>query len=167
MKSIFRLFFVLFLLMFYSTNSNAQQNEIKIYNPKADANRQITDALAKAQKEGKHVFLQIGGNWCAWCVMMHKFYTSDPKIDSTLNANYVVAMINYSKENKNLDVLERLEYPQRFGFPVIVILDASGKRLHTQNTVCLEKGRGYDQKKFINFLYNWSPAALNPDNYKK
>lgn len=161
-----KLFFII-VMMFYFTKIAAQQTEIKIYNPKADANQQIENALAKAKKEGKHVFLQIGGNWCAWCIMLHKFYTTSPEIDSILKANYVLTMINYSKENKNLDVLERLEYPQRFGFPVIVILDASGKRIHTQNTVCLERGRAYDRKKFINFLYNWSPAALNPDNYKK
>ncbi len=166
MKPTFKLLSIL-IFLFYFSNIAAQQSDVKIYNPKADAKKQISEAIDKAKKEGKHVFLQIGGNWCAWCVMMHKFYTSDPKIDSTLKANYVVEMINYSKENKNLDVLKSLAYPQRFGFPVIVILDANGNRLHTQNTVCLEKGRGYDQKKFLNFLYNWSPAALNPENYKK
>lgn len=166
MKLLFKLFSIL-LFLFYFSNSSAQETKVKLYNPKADAEQQITDAIYSAKKEGKHVFLQIGGNWCAWCVMMHKFYTSDPEIDSILHANFIVEMINYSKENKNLKVLERLNFPQRFGFPVIVILDANGKLIHTQNTVCFEKGRGYDPKRFINFLYNWSPAALNPDNYKK
>ncbi len=155
------------VIVFYITAIYAQENKVQIYNPKADAKKQIAEAIAKAQKENKHVFLQIGGNWCAWCVMMHKYYTTNPKVDSVMKANYIVAMINYSKENKNLDVLKSLDFPQRFGFPVIVILNADGKRIHTQNTVCLEKGRGYDDKKFLEFLYNWSPQALNPDNYTK
>ncbi|OQX98910.1 MAG: hypothetical protein B6I20_10535 [Bacteroidetes bacterium 4572_117] len=100
-------------------------------------------------------------------IILHKFYNADNQIDSALNANYVVSLVNYSKENKNLDILKQFEYPQRFGFPVIVILDADGRRLHTQNSVHLEQGRGYSKKKFLEFLNNWSPKALNPENYKK
>jgi hypothetical protein len=99
--------------------------------------------------------------------MMHDFYTTNPKVDSVMQANFVVEMINYSKENRNSDVLQKLGFPQRFGFPVIVILDAEGNRIHTQNTVCLEEGRGYNEKRFLEFLKNWSPAALDPQNYKK
>ena len=42
---------------------SAQESPIKIYNPEADAKAEIAEAVTKAQKEGKHVFLQIGGNW--------------------------------------------------------------------------------------------------------
>jgi len=72
-----------------------------------------------------------------------------------------VVKVNYSKENKNVDVLEQLEKPQRFGFPVLVILDSDGRRIHTQDTGLLESGDGYDHKKVLNFLKNWTPNALN------
>ena len=146
---------------------SAQSEKVKIYNPEANAQQEIKDALSKAKAEGKHVFIQVGGNWCSWCVMLHKFYTTENQVDSMLNANYIVYLLNYSKENKNLDVLAELGYPQRFGFPVIVILDVEGKRLHTQNTVYLEEGRGYNKKNFMEFLYNWTPKAVNPESYKK
>lgn len=137
-----------------------------LYNPQRDANKQIDSALSIAKMEGKHVLLQIGGNWCSWCIMLHKFYASESQIDSAIRANYVVAYINYSKENKNPVVLKRLEYPQRFGFPVLVILDADGRRLHTQNSAYLEEGKGYNKSKVLEFLKHWSPAALKPENYK-
>lgn len=137
-----------------------------LYNPQRDANKQIDSALNIANKEGKHVLLQIGGNWCSWCIMLHKFYASESQIDSAIKANYVVTYINYSKENKNPEVLKRLEYPQRFGFPVLVILDADGRRLHTQNSAYLEEGKGYNKSKVLEFLKHWSPAALKPENYK-
>ena len=38
-----------------------------------------------------------------------------------------LSRINYSKENKNPETMALLEYPQRFGFPVLVVLDAAGK----------------------------------------
>lgn len=83
-----------------------------------------------------------------------------------MQANYVFTLLNHSKENRNYDVLASLDYPQRFGFPVILILDANGKLIHTQNSAYLEKDKSYDEKKMIGFLQNWSPAALDPANYK-
>lgn len=84
-----------------------------------------------------------------------------------MNADYVFTLMNYSKGNRNYDVLASLDYPQRFGFPVIVILDSDGKRLHTQNSAYLEKEKSYDEKTVVDFLNAWSPAALDPVNYKK
>ncbi|MDF1549963.1 MAG: thioredoxin family protein [Bacteroidales bacterium] len=146
---------------------NAQEAKFKLYNPYRDANQQIDSAIEIAKKENKHVLLQIGGNWCSWCIMLHKFYSSESQVDSAINADYVVEYINFSKENKNLEVLKRLEFPQRFGFPVLVILDAHGKRLHTQNCAYLEEGRGYNKEKLLGFLNQWKPDALKPENYEK
>jgi hypothetical protein len=53
-----------------------------------------------------------------------------------------------------------LENPQRFGFPVLVVLNSNGQRIHTQDSGLLESGDGYDPKKVIGFLKNWTPAAL-------
>jgi len=61
--------------------------------------------------------------------------------------------------------LKKLEYPQRFGFPVFVILDSNGKRIHTQNSAYLEEDKGYSRKKVLDFLNQWSPDALNPNLY--
>lgn len=96
----------------------------------------------------------------------HKYVHENETIDSTLTANYVFVLLNYSRENKNLDILAELEYPQRFGFPVFVILDDEGKRIHTQNSAYLEKDKSYDEKKVLQFLKHWSPAAVDPENYQ-
>ena len=63
--------------------------------------------------------------------------------------------------------MAELEFPQRFGFPVFVILDGSGKRIHTQNSAFLEKDKSYDKEKILRFLKNWSPDALDPASYEK
>lgn len=134
--------------------------QVNIYNPNADAKAEIAAAINKAKQENKHVFIQIGGNWCPWCVKLHNFMNADSTISEILTKNYVVVKVNYSKENKNLDVLEELEKPQRFGFPVLVILNSNGNRIHTQDSGLLESGDGYDRKKVLNFLKNWTPEAL-------
>jgi len=158
---------LLIIAGFMINNCIAQQNKINLYNPLRDANKQIDSAIAIASKENKHLLLQVGGNWCSWCVMLHKFYSSEPQIDSALKADYIVEYINYSKENKNSEVLKRLDFPQRFGFPVLVIIDTKGRRIHTQNTVYLEEGRGYNKVKILDFLKQWTPSAINPEKYKE
>ena len=73
------------------------QQVVKIYNPEADAKAEVAAAVSKAAAEGKHVFLQIGGNWCPWCLRFHKMVAEDAKLDSLVRANYVVVEVNYSK----------------------------------------------------------------------
>jgi len=141
------------------------QEKANIYNPNADAKADLKNAIAKAKAENKHVLIQVGGNWCPWCIKFHKFATTESKIDSIIKADYVYLLLNYSKENKNFDVLQTLQNPQRFGFPVFVILDGAGKLLHTQDSGVLELDKNYDPKKVFNFLKGWNVSALDPNNY--
>jgi thioredoxin-related protein len=158
----FKLFLFVSLMLIFTDNSFAQ----KIYNPENDAKKDIAEAVTKAKEEGKHVLIQVGGNWCPWCIKLHNFLNSESEINQLLTNNYIFIVVNYSKENKNTEVLKELEFPQRFGFPVMVVLDQNGKRIHTQNTGILEQEKGYELSKVKSFLINWRPEALNPDNYK-
>jgi len=144
----------------------AQDAEVKIYNPGADAKADIAAAVKQAKAENKNVLLQVGGNWCPWCVRLHGFVAADPQIDSLLKADYIRVMVNYSKEVKNLDVMAQLENPQRFGFPVLVVLNQDGKRIHTQDSWYLEKDKSYDKEKLMHFLKMWGVAALDAEKYK-
>ena len=152
---------VSFILAF-GVNTMAQ----KIYDPSANAKTDIAKAVLLAKQEGKHVMLQVGGNWCPWCIKLHKYLNENSELNTLLKDNYVFLEVNYSKENKNLDVLSELDYPQRFGFPVMLILNGDGERIHTQNTGNLEEAKAYGFKKVKSFLYNWRPDALNPNHYK-
>ena len=158
---------VLLLILASSALVFGQNQEALIYNPNADAFAQIAEAAKKAKAENKHILVQVGGNWCSWCIRLHKFYSEDTQLDSALKANYVPVLLNYSKENKNEAILATFGFPQRFGFPVLLILDSNGNRIHTQSSVYLEEGKGYNKDKLLGFFRDWSPAALNPDNYQK
>lgn len=155
----------IFLLIFIS-NLLFAQNE-NIYNPDANAKADISAAVKKASSEGKHVFLQIGGNWCPWCVKFHRFVDADLEIKKYVEQNFEVVKVNYDPKNKNEVVLAELGFPQRFGFPVFVILDGKGNRIHTQNSAYLEKDKSYDRDVVLQFFKHWSPTAVNPNSYKK
>lgn len=157
---------LLVLFLFCSVNTFASDTT-KLYNPYANVAKDVQQAVAKAKKEKKHVLLQIGGNWCIWCYRFNAFVQTDTLLKKVMDYNYVVYHLNYSKENRNLDYLKKLGYPQRFGFPVMVILDADGNRIHTQDSALLEKGNGYDYEKVLSFLKNWAPGALDETLYKE
>jgi len=140
---------------------------VKLYNPEADVSVDISKGLIRAKAENKHLFLQIGGNWCPWCVKFHNFCANNKSIDSLMNKSYISIKVNYSKENRNYVILNKLCYPQRFGFPVFVILNKNGERIHTQNSAYIEEGDSYSKKKVFEFLNNWTPDALDPNLYKE
>lgn len=139
----------------------------KLYNPAANVEQDIAALLVKAKAQKKHILIQVGGNWCIWCYRFNAFVQTDTLLRQLVNDNYLVYHLNYSKENKNLPYLAKLGYPQRFGFPVLVVLDAHGNRLHTQDSGLLQKGNGYDERKVKIFFQNWSPAAFLPELYRE
>ncbi|AHF14468.1 thioredoxin family protein [Niabella soli] len=156
------------LLFFAVTGTRAQDlKTFKAYDPNADAAAGIAKAVALAKKEKKHVFISVGGNWCIWCARFDHFTKADPSIDSVVKKGYIVYHLNYSKENKNLPVLAGFAFPQRFGFPVFLILNEEGKLIHTQNSSYLEEGKGYSKEKVMGFFADWTPGAMDPGKYKE
>lgn len=151
--------FFMFLSLFQLT---VAQTEKKLYDPSIDGMKQVKEAIAKAKATGKHVLVQYGGNWCPWCIRFNAFSKADADIMKVIEANYVVVELNYSEENKNNESNVFLGNPTRFGFPVFIIVDGKGKVIHIQDSGLLEAGKGYDQKKVIGFLGNWTAAAIIP-----
>ena len=157
--------FLLFLLLLPALSFS--QEPVKLYNPAADAKTDLARAIQTANDQHKNVLVQVGGNWCSWCVRLHGFMESNARLDSILKSDYVLIRINYSPENKNEEVLAGLGYPQRFGFPVLIVIDQNGQRLHTQDTGYLELDKGYDPEKVERFLLAWNRTSLDPATYKK
>jgi thioredoxin-related protein len=156
-----------FLLIALCLAVNSFAQEKKLYNPQADAAADIAAAVKKAAAENKFVILQGGGNWCSWCIEFARFCKADVQIDSLLNSSFVWYHLNYSKENNNKPIFAKYGYPQRFGFPVFIILNAKGERIHTQSSEYLEDGKkSYDKKKVMEFLEAWTPKALDPAQYE-
>jgi uncharacterized protein YyaL (SSP411 family) len=154
-----RITLILVTLLCTASYLFSQTEGVHIYNPEADAKADIAAAIKQAKAENKHVLLQIGGNWCPWCIKLDGLMAEDHQVDSLLKADYIRVMINYSKENKNEEVMHILGNPNRFGFPVLVVLNENGSRIHTQDSWYLEKDKAYDVEKLTHFLKMWNVAA--------
>jgi thioredoxin-related protein len=146
-----------------------KKEPVHIYNPEANAQADIDAAVAKAKASGKHVLLQVGGNWCIWCIRFHDLVDSTPELKNYINDKYEYVLVNYSPENKNTDVMNKLGNPGRFGYPNFVVLDGDGKVIHIQDSGALERdkeetekeGKGHSIKKIQDFLQNWTYAAVH------
>ncbi len=154
------------IMLLAATCLRAQSTKGKLYDPNRPADADIQLAVQNAAAQQKFVLIQAGGNWCGWCIEFARFSKADPEIDSLIRGNFIWYHLNWSKENRNDSLFARYGFPQRFGFPVFIILNGAGERIHTQASDYLEDGqKSYDRKKVVAFLKNWSPAAVDPASY--
>lgn len=160
--------FVLTFAVCLSAMTYAQSGLKKVYNEDLNPLEQIDQAISQAKNDGKFVICQVGGNWCPWCLRFADFITKDSTVSRVIDQSFVYIHVNYNprksggaeKERQAQAMLSRLSNPARFGFPVFVVLDESGKVLHIQDSSFLEEGQGYDSKKVLRFFKNWTPKAV-------
>ncbi len=148
-----------------ATVANAQEQTAlkKVYNEDINPLEQIDQAVAQAQAEGKFVICQVGGNWCPWCLRFAEFITTDSTINAVVEENFVYIHVNYHPRKStewSAAMMKRLNNPERFNFPVFVVLDEQGNVLHIQDSSYLEEGKGYNKEKVLRFFQNWTPKAV-------
>ena len=51
-------------------------------------------AVAKAQKENKHLIVDIYTNWCGWCKVMDRQTYGNSEVAEFLSANFALAKVN-------------------------------------------------------------------------
>ena len=156
------------IALFISLSVQAQTALKKVYNEEINPLEQIDQAVLKAKASGKFVVCQVGGNWCIWCLRFADFITNDTTISKVINENFEYIHVNYNprksggeeKQKQAAALMKRLDNCGRFGYPVFVVLDETGKVIHIQDSGLLEKGQSYDQEIVLQFFKNWTPKAV-------
>jgi thiol:disulfide interchange protein len=124
------------------------------YDPQRNADQDIRDAVAEAQRSQRRILLEVGGEWCIWCHRLDDFFAAHPNLTSLRDKNFVTVKINFSEENPNKEVLSR--YGPISAYPYIFVLDSGGKLVRSQETGVFEEGKSYDEKRLMTFLNYWS-----------
>lgn len=88
----------------------------------------LTDAVARAKKENKPIYVDLSATWCGPCQQMKKTTFVCPPVVEFMNANF----INICFE---CDIDEKLskEYTTKYkstAFPTHLIIDAKGELIH-------------------------------------
>jgi len=153
-----RKIYVIWGLVFFILACSGEPTEryvpVTRFDPQRDASKDIAEAVKEAQRTGRRILLDVGGDWCSWCHKLDAFFKEHDDIRRYLNEHFIVVKINYSKENKNEAVLSR--YPEIKGYPHLFVLDSDGSFLYSQDTGALENGDHHDRDKVFAFLKKWA-----------
>lgn len=126
------------------------------FDPTRNAAADLQAAIGKAGKENKRIILDVGGEWCGWCIHMDKFFAMNKSLSKLRDANYVWVKVNMSEENENKEFLAK--YPAAAGYPHLYVLEKDGTLIQSQNTSDLEEGETYNLKVFTDFLKKYAPT---------
>jgi thioredoxin 1 len=128
----------------------------QLYPPPEEAQPEISEALAAAQKDHKRVILVFGGNWCYDCHVLDATFRSK-EFAPLVNANYHVIHINVGNYDANLDLAEKYQIPLKKGVPSLAILDPDGTLVVSQKQGEFESTVKIGPEDVIEFLKKWKP----------
>ena len=103
-----------------------------VYDESADAQAQVSQALAKAKADNKQVMIVFGANWCGDCKMLDGEFKK-PALKALLDASYVVVKVDVNRFNKNLDVVKPYGDVIKKGIPSIVIATPANQLVYATN----------------------------------
>lgn len=127
---------------------------VSLYDEERDPAADLADTLRRANAENKRVLLQVGGNWCGWCIKISKYMETNQRVHELVDKNFVVMKVTYPGKHAKEFLAQ---YPSCNGYPHFFVLGQDGTFLHLQQTGELEKGEGYDEEEFVQFLTSWAP----------
>jgi len=145
----------------------APPGHVAKYDPRRDAGEDIQNAIAVAQKSGKRILLEVGGDWCSWCHVLDRLFEQNPALTELRDRDFITVKINFGPDNENKRVLSR--YPEIQGYPHMFVLDSDGSFLKSQDSGEFEdknakagdggkKEDAYSAQKFTAFFEKWAPS---------
>ena len=106
--------------------------------------------------EGKHVLVDVGGEWCAWCHILDRFFAGDAEARALRDRNYVAGQGQLVAGEPQRGAAVALAEDRRLSASVRAGWRAAGSCVRSRR-VALELGRGYDRDKVIAFLRRYAP----------
>ncbi|HYV28277.1 MAG TPA: thioredoxin family protein [Candidatus Eisenbacteria bacterium] len=96
----------------------------------------LPKAQAKAKEEKKLVLVDItGSDWCGFCIKLKQEVFSTPEFAEYAKKNFVLVEADFprhkqlSADQKKANTELKQKYAPDSGYPTIVLLDPSGKKL--------------------------------------
>ena len=126
------------------------------YDPVRDAFQDGRDAVRLAKATGRHVLIEVGGDWCTWCHALDRFLDSNPDIKARLHETFVLLKVNVSDANDNADFLKA--FPRVLGYPHMYVADTDGGILLSKDTADFLTDGRYSRQRFAEFLEQWKPT---------
>ncbi|WP_309597745.1 thioredoxin family protein [Flavobacterium oreochromis] len=84
----------------------------KPYIEEEDASMKVAELLKTAQASNKKLLIQVGGNWCIWCLRLNNFIQKTEELKKIVDTNYIYYHLNWSpkiKMKSSLPIMKILE----------------------------------------------------------
>ena len=131
--------------------------EPRVHYPASDAARDVAAALAAARKDGRHVLLDFGADWCPDCRVLGALF-EDPAVAAVLKRDFHVVRIDVGRRDRNADVVEKYGATSGDWIPALVVLAADGTRLAITDTQ-VRVTRRTTPAELVALLQQWAPKA--------
>ena len=130
---------------------------MQVYDEKANADQVVDAAMARAKKNHKLLLLDMGGNWCPDCVVLHNLMLV-PAMQKFMDAHYVVAMVDVGKFDRNPQIAARYGYMERLkGVPTILVVNpATNKVINSEQVFALSNAGHQTPQDLADYLARWT-----------
>jgi thiol-disulfide isomerase/thioredoxin len=128
------------------------------YDPNANADAAVNAAFKRARKSGKRVFIDMGGNWCADCIILSNFMQL-PEIKTFVAQHYEVAVVDVGRFDKNLQIPARFGIVTRLaGVPAVIIAEPDGRFVNRGHIAALADARHMTPQGIADWIAQWAKA---------
>jgi thiol:disulfide interchange protein len=127
------------------------------YDETADAHAQLAAALAEAQRSGKHVMLDFGGNWCPDCRVLAGILER-PEVKPWFEANYIEVAVDVGRRTKNMDIAQHYGLALE-AVPSVLVLSPDGKPVNRDAVLALGDARSMVPQAVVALLARWCGSA--------
>ena len=126
------------------------------YDEAADANRAVDAAVTRARQNHKLVMLDLGGNWCADCLILAGIM-SIPEMRTFLDAHYEVVLVDVGRYTRNLQIPARYGITERLkGAPTILVVTPDGTLVNRDHIYALADARSMMPQDIADWLAQWA-----------
>jgi protein disulfide-isomerase len=130
--------------------------------PPSDPPKDIAKALDDGAKDGKHVLLDFGADWCVDCKVFENIFR-DPAVAKFIDDHFHVVRIDLgvyfeSDKIRNADTAAKYGVGEDVGIPALVLLDSHGVVVQPTETVRWRTARLFTAPEVLNYLRHLADA---------
>jgi thiol-disulfide isomerase/thioredoxin len=131
--------------------------------PPSNPSQDIAKALVDAAKDGKHVLLDFGADWCVDCKILERIFR-DPTVATFLDDHFHLVRIDlgmYSEADKVKNAETAAQYGVgtiQVGIPALVLLDSHGGVVQPKDSVRWSTARYFTAPEVLDYLKQLAEA---------
>lgn len=128
----------------------------RVFDPSRNAVADLHTAEMQAGAQGKRILMDVGGNWCPWCLLLDGTIRRDAHLSALEERSFVILHVNWSSDNRNEAALS--QYPRAHGYPAWYVLAPDGHLLEAKSPTDFQNNQdtsgGYNREALAKFFVN-------------